>query len=337
MRKLVTLRKISNIEPIKDADLIEVVSVDGWKIVVEKGLYKKGSSVLFFEIDSFLPIEDPRFSTFMNFGTKTFEGKTGHKVSTKRIKSIYSQGIVLPIEFFPEIEKPVSDFDYAEKIGVLKYEKPDVEGDFGQSKGSFPWFLKTTDQERIQNIYDESFGDNDDFVGTLKLEGSSTTVYYYQEELGFCSRTIDLKISGENEKRGLYQRGIENSDLFTKVKKLYDLTGVHYAIQGELVGPSIRKNYEQFNKYKVFAFNIFNIDTQEYLNYQDFEKFCTLLDIEICPVIYKSHKILNENLDVILKMADGSGMYVKKREGIVWKSIKSNFQFKAISNNYLSK
>ena len=37
MRKLATIRKIDAIDPIPDADAIEVATVGGWKVVVKKG------------------------------------------------------------------------------------------------------------------------------------------------------------------------------------------------------------------------------------------------------------------------------------------------------------
>lgn len=46
MRKFATIRKISSLTPIKDADRIEVATVDGWKVVVQKGLHKVGDLVV---------------------------------------------------------------------------------------------------------------------------------------------------------------------------------------------------------------------------------------------------------------------------------------------------
>ena len=42
MRKLVTIRKISAIDPIEGADSIDVATLDGWKVVVKKGEFKIG-------------------------------------------------------------------------------------------------------------------------------------------------------------------------------------------------------------------------------------------------------------------------------------------------------
>lgn len=52
MRKLVTIVKIEELNPIPKADKIEVASVKGWKVVVLKDQFKVNDLVLYFEIDS---------------------------------------------------------------------------------------------------------------------------------------------------------------------------------------------------------------------------------------------------------------------------------------------
>ena len=44
-RKLATIRRISSIEPIEGADVIEIAVVDGWKVVTKKNEYKPGGSL----------------------------------------------------------------------------------------------------------------------------------------------------------------------------------------------------------------------------------------------------------------------------------------------------
>ena len=67
MRKLVTVQKVENLYPIQNADYIEACQILGWICIVKKGEVQKGDKVLYFEIDSFLPVEDERF-TFLEIG-----------------------------------------------------------------------------------------------------------------------------------------------------------------------------------------------------------------------------------------------------------------------------
>ena len=72
MRKLATIRKVDDIRPIEGADKIELAVVDGWKCVIKKGDFAVGDSVIYCEIDSFLPICDEfeflRKSSFKKMG-----------------------------------------------------------------------------------------------------------------------------------------------------------------------------------------------------------------------------------------------------------------------------
>jgi RNA ligase (TIGR02306 family) len=348
MRKLVTLRTVNEIKPIPEADLIEVVMVDGWQMVCQKGIHSVGDQVLYFEIDSFLPESDPRFESFMKFGIRTFNEQKGHRVKTVKLRGTYSQGILMPISEFPEIMDPQFDTDYSENIGVVKWEKSEATGYTGDQKGFFPDFLQKSDQERIQNLYNK-FTDSEkenEFVGTLKMDGSSVTVYCKVDQVlgipafGICSRNQELKLADPSTPiadRGKFEQGVVKSRLLEKTHDIYKITGMEVAIQGELVGPGIQGNFEKLDHYRVFVYNIFDIQTRKFLSYESFNHLCESFDIETVPVIFEKQQILKEPLEAILQMADGKGYLASYREGIVWKQIDGKTQFKAISNRYLSK
>ena len=58
MRKLASIQKIKAVMPIPDADRLELVQVLGWKCVGGKDEFHVGDMVVYFEIDSFLPVCD---------------------------------------------------------------------------------------------------------------------------------------------------------------------------------------------------------------------------------------------------------------------------------------
>jgi RNA ligase (TIGR02306 family) len=343
MRKLVSLRTVADIQPIEGADRIEKVIVDGWALVAQKGIHEVGKEVLYFEIDSFLPESDLRFESFMPFGIRTLNGIRGHRVKTKKLRGVYSQGVLMPISEFPEIENPEFDVDYSEIIGVVKYERDEVTGNSGNARGNFPSDIPKSDQERIQNLYGKIKGITEKYVGTLKMDGSSITVYYRRDkdgenhELGLCSRKIELDISNDIASAGKFEQGAFNSGLFDKVKALSDSMGYSLAIQGELVGPGIQGNFEKFDTYKVFAYNIFVMDEGRFMNFGEFQSACLTADIETVPVIYEECEVLTKPLSEILTMAEGKSINNSYREGIVWKQVDGTRQFKAISNKYLAK
>lgn len=357
MRKLVTVRKITDIQPIDGADRIEEVWVDGWSVVCQKGIHTIGDTVLYFELDSFLPQSDARFESFMKFGTRTFDGGVGHRIKTVRLKGVYSQGVIMPLSEFPEITSAEEDTDYSEAIGIVKWEAPQERGEGmgyqGDKKGEFPWFIRKSDQERIQNLYGKLTQTHRDkeFVGTLKMDGSSITVGYVMGErydnkgFFYCSRNQELKIpevlSDPNyklEEQGKFFQGAVNSDLFSKSKELHELFGSYYAIQGELVGAGVQGNFEKFDTYQVFAYNIFDIEKQEYVDYQTFETMAEAVKLQIVPKVYGANKVLIHELKDILEWSNiGKVLNAAYIEGIVWKQVNGDCQFKAINNFYLEK
>lgn len=356
MRKLVTVRKITDIQSILGADRIEEVHVSGWSVVCQKGIHTIGDTVLYFELDSFLPQSDTRFESFMKFGTRTFDGVVGHRIKTVRLKGVYSQGVIMPLSEFPEITSTEEDTDYSEAIGIVKWEAPQERGEGmgyqGDKKGDFPWFIRKSDQERIQNLYgklSQTHADKE-FVGTLKMDGSSITVGYVlgdrydNKEFFYCSRNQELKMPDfgaedfKRENEGKFYQGAANSDLFVKAFMLHELFGGYYAIQGELVGAGVQGNFEKFDTYQVFAYNIFDIVKQEYVDYQIFETMAEAVKLQTVPKVYGANKVLIHELKDILEWSNlGKVLNADYIEGIVYKQVDGDCQFKVINNKYLEK
>lgn len=171
MRKLVSIRKIGDLQPIPGADAIEVASVDGWKLVVKKGEFKVGDNCVYFEIDSFLPESNPIYSFIMRSGVREFEGVRGHKLRTIKLRGQISQGLALPIHLFKGVkcifDEYTCDFtevlwadgvEVTDYLGIKKWEPQIPANMVGQVEGMFPSFIRKTDQERCQNIGGKIFG-----------------------------------------------------------------------------------------------------------------------------------------------------------------------------------
>lgn len=61
MRKLASIRVVDDVLPVENADRLEQVAIGGWRVVVAKGEFAKGDKVVYFEIDSALPVTDERY------------------------------------------------------------------------------------------------------------------------------------------------------------------------------------------------------------------------------------------------------------------------------------
>lgn len=316
-RQLVAYERILDLQPIPDADRIEVATVRGWKVVVRKGEFQVGDKVVYFEIDSALPLDDLRFAFLEPQGVKVLDGKNYHVLRTARLRGQFSQGLVLPADQFsdglPEIEK---------------YEKPLPIGEEAIT-GHYPhdWAIKT-DAIRIQDLYKFMDQINElNWTATEKIDGTSTT---------FINDGLVLRIATRN-----YELEVTPSLLRYKVATemgIMDLLPEGYAIQGELFGPSIQGNPLNMKKVSFRAFNLFKHG--ELVPYDEWPE--DLVEIRV-PTLDLT---LPDTLESIVEQADGLKSAIspdRRAEGIVWhcgtpqEFLGARDGFKAINNTYLAK
>jgi len=330
MRKLASIRKISALRPIEGADRIEVATIDGWNVVVNKGIHTVGETIVYFEIDSLLPIREEFEFLRKSSYKKLPDGTEGFRLKTIRLRGQISQGLVTPLSVLPTGNWNVDD-DVTDTLGVIKYEAPIPANLAGVVKGNFPSFIKKTDEERVQNFARdwETFRKFRYFV-TEKLDGTSFTCYLRDTDFGVCTRNLDV-LRDENQTH--WKIVIENN-LEDKLKSL----GRNLAIQGEIIGEGIQKNPYGLKGHKLYVFNIFDIDKFEYLPKVEKMEIINTLGLEGVPVIW-SDRELPLTIEDALSLADGKSVINDKvdREGFVWVSIDSpeRISFKTISNTFL--
>jgi RNA ligase (TIGR02306 family) len=203
-RKLVTLQKIAEINPIPGADAIDVAKVKGWNVVVKKDEFQVGDFCIYFEIDSFLPIEVPAFSFLESRGVRTLNEVRGHVLKTAKLRGQISQGLLLkPEDVDIDLDGLILDQDLSDLLGIEKYEPPIPASISGIVAGSFPTkYISKTDAERIQNlteVWDEI--QKYEWIATEKIDGTSMTVIVDEEHnLRVCGRNWEYTdTKGEND------------------------------------------------------------------------------------------------------------------------------------------
>lgn len=345
-RKLVTVRRISDLKPIEGADFLELATIDGWCCVVNKGKFKVGDDCLYFEVDSLLPML-PQFEFLKSRGTKKMmvdqKETEGYRLRTIRLRGALSQGLALPLTDFPEVLPHLfrSDMlvDLASILGVIKYEQPIPAQLQGMIKGNFPEFIEKTDQERVQNLTKElKSAAGLTFEVTEKLDGSSMTVYLKDGEFGVCSRNLELKESEGNT----FWRVAREMDLENKLRAF----GKNVALQGELVGPGIQGNPYRLSGATCYFFNVYAINERASMLPAGRTYVLTELGLrdKMVPVLFESFGLSNEPVKDLLARADGESHLCPavKREGLVFNSNQAAsqwdhnpFHFKVISNSFL--
>jgi RNA ligase (TIGR02306 family) len=334
-RKLASVRKISDIQPINGADMIELAIVDGWKVVVAKNVgHKVGDMVVYCEIDSFLPIKEEFEFLRKSSYKKMSDGTEGFRLRTIKLKGQVSQGLILPISVLnPEgtniYVNPFEGLDVTEMLDIIKYEPPIPAELSGKVKGLFPSFIRKTDEERIQNLVSEyETLKQHTFYVTEKLDGSSATFYFNDNVFGLCSRNWELLETESNT----FWRVARELDLENKLRKL----NRNLCLQGELVGEGVQSNPYKIKGQTIKFFNVYDIDTQEYFDLSNFLITLDLLQLESVPVMDKNFQ-LPESVDKLLIYADKKSELNPNfdREGVVIRSMDRKISFKVISNNFL--
>lgn len=329
MRKLASIRKVSAIEPIEGADRIEIAVVDGWKCVIKKGEFQPGDTVVYVEIDAFLPVKDEfeflRKSSFRKMGDEE-----GFRLRTVKLRGQISQGLVLPVSVVgTEVE---IGQDVTELLGIKKFEPPVPASLAGEVRGAFPAVIRKTDEERVQNMAADypSFAEKDFYVSE-KLDGTSMTVFFDGERFGVCGRNWEL----EEAKGNTYWDVARGLNLETKIRE----SGRALAFQGELIGPKIQKNRYKLNAPEFHVFNVFDIATGGYVAKEEMGAFCESFGVTTVPFI--AVREVPESIDEILKSAEGPSVLNAdtEREGLVWVhgDGPSRISFKTISNKFLAK
>lgn len=350
-RKLASIRVIAEIKPIEGSDNIELAVVDGWQCVVKKGEFKPRDLCIYFEIDSFLPIRE-EFEFLRKSSHKKMGDQEGFRLKTIKLRGQISQGLVVPLYSLPEIKRgkilipdgfiEIRDAigeDLTELLGVLKYVPPIPACLSGIMKGNFPSFIRKTDQERVQNIWNEIKDCKKQFEVTVKLDGTSGTYYLKDGVFGVCSRNMELV---EDDNNTLWRIAKEN-----EIERILRARGKNLALQGEVIGEGIQDNHEKIEGQQFYLFDIWDIDKQKYFLPRQRHEFCN----DTFLVIRKMYKVpilegfFNDGIkldkfktiDDILAFANGESLNASTREGVVFKSMSSDLTFKVISNEYLLK
>lgn len=328
MRKLATIRTIIDVRPIEGADSIEAVQIDGWQCVAKKGEFHSGDLCCYFEIDSFLPASNPAFDFLAGRGRQTdASGAEGYRLRTVKLRGTLSQGLALPVQTLIGSETVQDGDDVTERLGVAKWEPalPACLG--GEAIGVFPGWIHKTDQERIQNI-PQVLGAALEYEVTVKLDGSSMTVYHRDGETGVCSRNLNLRNTETNT--------------FWMVAKRYGLPDKlaeigNIAIQGELIGPGIQGNKEKLKAHDLYVFDVWLIDDQRYASAAERRLIVDRLGLKHVPILHAS-AVAPVTVSDALKIAEGPSLNPDvQREGLVFKSLCGTVSWKAISNKWLLK
>ena len=351
MRKLASIRRISEIKDIPGKDRIGLATVDGWHVIVQKKAFEVNGLCVYCEIDSVLP-EKPEFE---------FLRSKNFRIRTMKMAGCISQGICFPLSVLPEGNYNEGD-DVTEIIGVTQYEATrDVEREPVKKtkypkwlmryawfrslvlrkpkKRGFPSFISKTDETRIQNApFFLEF--KEPWVATEKIDGQSGTFALLRHrhfwpfkdsfEYIVCSRNLRIPTP--------------DTSSYWSVSKIYNIEFVlktligsneWVAIQGECVGPGIQGNKYKKEDYDLYVFNVIN-SSEGRLPSPEAKEIMLDRGLKFVPILDTNCNLFGLSVDEVVEKSDGKSVVGDTlREGIVYRSKDGKNSFKAVSNKFL--
>ncbi len=332
MRKLASIQRVEALSPIPNADAIEVARILGWEVVVKKGEFQVGETVVYCEIDARMP-ERPEFE---------FLRPRGFRIRTVRLRGQVSQGICFPVSLLAE-DVPAVGADVTERLGITRYDPPPPPSAAAEIKGVFPGWLPKTDEIRIQSVPGilEQYAGVECFI-TEKLDGMSCSVWLDEDGLSVAGRNWNLKCVEGNA----YWRAVAETGLEAKLGRLRAESGVDLALQGEVVGPGIQKNLLGLPAVTFRCFGAFDRATRTFLDFETFTRLTAAAEIPTVPVLDAEFRLAGTVAELVVLATRKSTVNPKNwAEGIVIRSKVERYEaatggrlsFKVINPEFLLK
>ena len=344
MRKLASVQRIWNIEPIEGADRIELAHVLGWQCVVNKGQFQPMDLAVYFEVDSFLPIApEYEFLRASSYRKTDIMGE-GFRLRTMKFRGQISQGLLLPVAAFPEIPSDVElGTDVTEQLGIRRWEIEERITTGGTMIGTLPYDVPHTDETRVQAEPDliQDFSRLEYYIST-KMDGSSHSVSVDENGFHVTGHNYEYKDDGNSP----FYELVKSIGLQQKMESFAVENGLKaFTIQGELCAPGIQKNRLKLTKPEWYVFTI--RENGKRAGLKRMLEICDRLQLNRVPIEEVGIDLPGKypTVDALLERADGNYPNGGKKEGIVIRPtdpvycerICAELSMKVVSNKYLLK
>lgn len=325
---LAFIARVTKLSPVIGHPNLELATVKGWNCIVEKGQFKVGDLGVYYAVGC---IPD----------------KTG-RVKTVAMGGVISQGVLGPMSWlsdrgYKDLSKYKENDSVAVEMKVKKFIEQE-EADQYEKKSThepFPESVPKTESTRLQHdpIAMLAAIQDKNITITRKEDGCSCTFMYLDGEIKVCSRNYAWTAQ-DKEAMPVYYATFEKYGIGPKLRKLKR----NIAIQGEIVGPAINGNRLLRAKVELEVFDIFDIDAQQYLSYDEMCALCSALSLRTVPLLYRGPaNTLDLTVEGFMKLAEATEYASGEcAEGIVvnsddpvWRT--RRVHFKVISNKYLLK
>lgn len=257
----VTIEEIAKVWTHPNADLLEMAQLSSmtFQFVIGKGQFKAGDQVVYFPVDSLLPV--PIIEKLGLAGK--LSGKEKNRVKTVRLRDQISQGVVAsPVVLLPAGEYTVGQ-DVTDLLGVTKYEAPLIPSQAGNLV-RLPDMVSVYDiegAERFAAIVADYLMDQPVMI-TEKLEGSHFAASLLADDRIVISQR-NYAIEPVPGKVHDWHKVAQTSGLIEKLPRikaylaeLLPTTIYVLTVRGEVLGPGVQKNIYKLPDHRVLLFEL---------------------------------------------------------------------------------
>lgn len=327
---------IDAIIPHPNADKLEVAKILGATVVVGKGTFKAGESVVYFPPDLLIPeVQAKKLGVDKYLKESFYPGdpiRTHCRVASCKLRGYPSYGFVAPMsEIFgvPEDYPPVGT-DVSEWVQAVKYEPPRKPQAImaAEEAPAHPSFHEYTDLEHYWR-YPNAFQDGDLVCVTEKIHGTNSRVGLIQVdgEWRFFAGSHHKNRKPPDEGRFcVYWEPLSYPGVMELLTELCDEQNT-VILFGEIFGPSIQDmdyGVERSSRgYRVFDISV----NGRYLDWYYVRANCERFGVATVPELYVgpfSEAKLFELRDGPAVAGDHTGKF-KGREGVVVKPLTERF------------
>lgn len=356
MAEFIVEPKIVTVEEHPNAERLDIVKVEGFNCVSQKGVYETGDCAIYVPENAVVPVEVLKHFGFWNEEKDKglLAGAQGNRVKPVKLRGVISEGILLPYRKVLDFLGGDSTYkgldDYGDVLGIVKY-SPTIPAHM-QGKLANRDFSARYD---IQNWkkYRGLLRDGEEVVATEKIHGTCTIFRYDAladtfdvASKGIASRGQWLDESEDN----LYWRVARQFNIREVLSQMAHRLGEEVVLLfGETFGAGVQKGYDYGAVggeigYRAFDMVVENQGTQEVVNYDGFKVLCKEFGIPTVPEIYRGPydpDVLWGHTSGVETVSDAPRHI---REGLVVRPIENRYdarighvKLKMVSDAYLGK
>jgi RNA ligase (TIGR02306 family) len=302
-----------------NADLLALAKVDDFVSVIAKDSLKTGDVVIYLQEGSILPdkiIQELGLEGKLAGGTVLPDGKKlRDRVKAVRLRGTLSQGIC----FAPRNIELQEGTDYAETLGVIKYQPP-IPMEMSGAVEHKPGLLSYTEIENVKR-YPNVLLPGEKVVASEKLHGTCSVMGVVGGEFVVSSKGLAKQQLGILETEGnIYWRMAREHAIEAKLRRIVEQTQAKSVfLYGETLG--VQDLLYGLQKGQI-AFRAFDLRiNREFISNDDFQERMSEHGIPTVPLVYQGSwdRETLETLAVGSESMTGSGTHI--REGLVVKPV----------------